>query len=215
MTAAVTFRCASGHAPPNRAPRARAAYMLRFVSTRAKFKGGDLNLSNGAVARLLRRRVVGSGVLGLSIPRRGWRVLGHQSLNVDSDHDAELVTMKHIATGEVVVFVVANMEGYSASAEHSRQVMRNVIALGADVILGSECIRFRADTVRGSGGYQWDQPGEVGSAESGVLIGVRSARAAMTDSRRTVGSKATREGDGIDERSIVRDRVTLINREKP
>lgn len=210
MTAAVTFRVAAAHPPPPRAPISRGLYIARLALIRAKFKGGDLNLDRLAARKALRRRVRGSGVLWLTVPRKGWRVLDHQSLDVGSDHPAELVTVKHVATGQVVVFLVANMAGYSSSEATSRAIMRNVIALEADVILGSECIRFRADTIRGHGDYQFDQPGRLGSAESGVLIGVRNERAAMTESHRRVGSKATREGDGIDERSIVRDRVTLI-----
>ena len=95
-------------------------------------------------------------------------------------------------------------------------IMRAGIDLEPDVILGSECLDFRAVVIDRKGAYQWDQASPLNSAQSGVLVGVRNKRAAMTESHRRVGSKATREGDGIDERSIVRDRITLIdNREKP
>lgn len=210
MTARVTFRVAAGHAPPNRAPRARAAFMVRFARTRAKFKGGDLNLTARLAAKALRRKVVGSGVLYLAIPRKGWRVLDHQTIQVGSDHPAELVTVKHVATGEVVVLVVANCMSVSTGNKHAASIMRNVIDLGADVILASECADFTAFILDRKGLYQWEQPGKLGSPESGALIAVRYARAAMTSTERRVGSRDTREGGGIRERSIVRGRVTLI-----
>jgi hypothetical protein len=87
------FRAAVGHAPPNRAPKARAEFMRRFARVRAKFKGGDLNLPRRLAARALGRRVVGDGVLWLAMPRRGWRLEVARAINVGGDHKAVLATV--------------------------------------------------------------------------------------------------------------------------
>lgn len=90
----LSFRVAAGHAPPSRAPKARAEFMRNFARTRARFKGGDLNLPQRVASRLLRRRVVGDGVVWLTLPRDGWRLVLGRAVNVGGDHKAVLVTVR-------------------------------------------------------------------------------------------------------------------------
>jgi hypothetical protein len=90
----LSFRVAAGHAPPSRAPQARGEFMRNFARTRARFKGGDLNLPRRLAARALGRRVTGSGVLWLTMPRAGWRLVLTRAVDVGGDHRAVLVTVK-------------------------------------------------------------------------------------------------------------------------
>lgn len=55
----------AGHAPPERAPRARRAFMRRFARVLGT-KGGDMNLLARAISRLLGRAVHTIGVLSLA-----------------------------------------------------------------------------------------------------------------------------------------------------
>lgn len=90
----LNFRVAAGHAPPSRAPKARAEFMRRFGRTRARFKGGDLNLAARIVQRMLGRRVVGTGVICLVLPRRHWKLVVARAVRTGGDHRALLVTVK-------------------------------------------------------------------------------------------------------------------------
>lgn len=191
---------------------ARAKFMAVFSGVRAKFKGGDVNLPAPLAALAFHRRVVGSGVLYLTVPRAGWRVHSHESVDVGSDHDAEFVKMRHKRSGRLVSFLVINCMSVSTGKLHAAQIMRVGLELGATVIMASECRDFTAAKVDRSGMYMWEQPGEPGSSESGALVGVRRAEALLLHPHRVVGSKSTSEGDGIDERSIVTGRVVLNER---
>lgn len=93
-TGGLSFRVAAGHAPPARAPKARAEFMRNFARTRARFKGGDLNLPQRLAARALGRRVVGSGVLWLAMPRHGWRLNVARAVELGGDHRGVLVTVR-------------------------------------------------------------------------------------------------------------------------
>lgn len=55
--------------------------------------------------------------------------------------------------------------------------------------------------------YSWFQPGKINSPESGTVLGLRKEFGALVNRTRFVGSKATSEGGGIRERSILRARV--------
>lgn len=211
---AISFRGASGHAPPPRSPIARAAFLLVFLAIRAKFKAGDLNLEGPAAALALARKVIGGGVLWLTVPRRGWKTLSREHIDVGSDHPAEFVRMKHIPTGRVVTFLVINCMSVSTGKLHAAQIMRVGIELGADVIFASECRDFWAAHVDKGHLYHWNQPGKLGSPESGALIGSLRSTTKMSESRHFVGSRSTREGGGIDTRSIARSRITMLDTER-
>lgn len=203
------FRVASFHAAPNRAPRARAAGMARFAKVRAKFKGGDLNLTARLAAVALGRKVVGVGVLCLTVPRAGWRVLEVESHDVQSDHEAMLVRLRNRRTKTEISVLVINCMSVSTGPAHAAKIMHLGIALGADIIIASECRDFWAAEVDRQNLYWWHQPGPAGSSESGALIGCLRSTANMSERIRLVGSTRTEEGDGIDERSIVRALITL------
>lgn len=209
------FRVASFHGAPPRALIARAVGLARLARVRAKFKGGDFNVVARMAVSILGRLVAGGGVLWLTVPRRGWRVIDHESIDVGSDHPAELITMRHRRSGRVVTFLVVNCMSVSTGKLQAEQIMRVAIELGADVIIASECRKFRAWHVDVGRLYAWNQPGEPGSSESGALIGALRSTCVMTERRRVVGSRATREGGGIDERSITRSRITMRPKTQP
>lgn len=85
----------AGHAPPPRAPRARAAFMARFARVWG-VSGGDLNLPARAVARVTGRRVRGFGVLHVVtpwwVPVGGVRRIPKAQL-AGADHDGVLATL--------------------------------------------------------------------------------------------------------------------------
>lgn len=87
-----TRRVAVGHAPPARAPYARAAFMARLAATRAGIKGGDLNLRSRAVGRLLGGVVRSVGVLHIIVAP--WQASSKpRPVNVGGDHAAVAVTL--------------------------------------------------------------------------------------------------------------------------
>lgn len=81
------------HAPPKRAPKARAAYLRRLVA--AALAGdiiiGDLNVTHRVALRLLGRRVHSSGVLHVAVPL--WIPSTASTVDVGSDHLAIDVTL--------------------------------------------------------------------------------------------------------------------------
>lgn len=74
------------HAPPGRAPVARALYIAR-ARRRGGLCGGDWNHDRSFMARTSVRHYRGVGVLGLLVPRR-WGVSRAANLDIGSDHDA-------------------------------------------------------------------------------------------------------------------------------
>lgn len=84
---------AVGHAPPARAPIARARYLANFARTKAFGKAGDLNIWHRWAARLLgNKRVHSVGVLHLALPR--WIPQTKAArIDVGSDHPAFDVTI--------------------------------------------------------------------------------------------------------------------------
>lgn len=78
-----SFRAASGHAAPARAPRDRSRYLDVFRALRIRVRGGDLNVLHRIAARLFARRVYSIGVLHLVvsrwIPARGPHPVDHGS----------------------------------------------------------------------------------------------------------------------------------------
>lgn len=81
-----------GHAPPARAPRARARYLAAFVKARGSLKIGDLNIEERWAARILGRRIRSAGVLHIGVP---WWIPCTKAarVNVGSDHPALDVTL--------------------------------------------------------------------------------------------------------------------------
>ncbi len=75
-----------GHAPPKRAPKARAAYLRRFVAVPARIDCGDLNIGHRWAARLLGKRVYSAGVLHVAVPR--WIPVRFSTVDIGSDHPA-------------------------------------------------------------------------------------------------------------------------------
>lgn len=141
----LSFGALGGHAPPPRAPKARAKYLKVFAAMAAKFKGGDLNLPVTDVKRLLRRGVTGSGVLSLVVPPAAtWKTISTRAVDVGGDHKAVLVVMEHRRTKIRVRFLVINAMSVSTGAAKAEQIFRNGLALKPDVVMGSECGDFRA-----------------------------------------------------------------------
>lgn len=143
----LSFPVAAGHAPPPRAPKARSAFMRKLAGVSAWFKGGDLNVSGPIAARLTGRRVVGDGVLWLTVPRLGWEVLSTQAVDVGGDHKAVLVRMRHRKTGVVVRILVINAMSVSASKDKAADILAAGLDLKPHVVLASECADFRAVNV--------------------------------------------------------------------
>lgn len=141
------FGVAAGHAPPSRAPKARATFMRALRRVQAAFKGGDMNLAQRMAERLLGRQVVGSGVLWLSLPRQGWKIISVRPVNVHGDHRAVLARIKHKDTGEIVTFLVINCMSVSTGPTHAANILGNGLAFEPDVIMASECSDFRARVV--------------------------------------------------------------------
>lgn len=83
-------RFSAGHAPPARAPRARARFMRSFTKV-GGVRGGDMNLTARVVARIFKRsQVFGVGVLCVSVPRWLGRVTMHtipKARLAQADHD--------------------------------------------------------------------------------------------------------------------------------
>lgn len=81
-----------GHAPPERAPRARLEYLRDFAKAGAPIGGGDLNIGHRWAARLTGKRVRSAGVLHLALP---WWIPATKAARVDigSDHHALDVTL--------------------------------------------------------------------------------------------------------------------------
>ncbi|MBA2952100.1 hypothetical protein GON03_18975 [Nocardioides sp. MAH-18] len=140
----LSFPVAAGHAPPPRAPKARSAFMTKLAKVPARFKGGDMNVSGPLAARLTGRRVVGDGVLWMTVPRLGWEVLSTVAVDVGGDHKAVLARMRHKKTGVVVRILVINAMSVSAGAAKSSEILAAGLALKPHVVLASECADFRA-----------------------------------------------------------------------
>lgn len=140
----LSFRAVAGHAPPERSPNARAAFMRVFARIRAKFKGGDLNLAGRVVHRLLGRRVIGDGVLWLVLPRLGWQVVSRRIIDVDGDHSAVLATVRHRRTGITVRILVINAMSVSTGPRHAARIFANGLDLEPDIVIATECADFRA-----------------------------------------------------------------------
>lgn len=206
-TAAVSFRATSFHAAPDRSRLARSIGLAQLALWPARFKGGDLNVTPGAAARALRRRVIGTGVLCLAMPRRGWKAVGWEAVDVGGDHDALLATVRHIATGTVLTVLVINCMSVSTGQLHAKSIMRAGLALDPDLIIASECRDFTGATLWGADGYAWHQPGTLDSPESGSLVACRNDTLKMTERRLKLGSAATPVGK-IGARSMVRARFT-------
>lgn len=79
------------HAPPGRAPKARAKYLRRLVPGPNEIVLADLNIAHRAVLRLLGRRVHSAGVLHVVVPR--WIPSTSTTVEVGSDHLALDVTL--------------------------------------------------------------------------------------------------------------------------
>lgn len=75
--------------------------------------------------------------------------------------------------------------------------------------VAEERVRLFARPVRPAkdADYEWYQPGKLGSAESGTVLGVRKGFGDLTEKHSVVGSKATSEGGGIRERTILVGKV--------
>lgn len=81
------------HAPPGRAPIARAKYMAKAIR-KVGIILGDANLMMKNIARLdPRRRVVSVGVLAIIVPRRFW-VSKPTKIDIGSDHFAFFVDLE-------------------------------------------------------------------------------------------------------------------------
>lgn len=143
----LAFPAVVGHAPPPRAPKARARFMRAFNKVRGRFKGGDLNLGGRAVARLTGRKVVGAGVLWLVLPRGGWKVVSWRAVDVDGDHKAILVNVRHNRTGVVMRVLVINAMSVSAPRSRAEDIFANGLDLHPDLVLATECSDFRARRV--------------------------------------------------------------------
>lgn len=74
------------HAPPGRAPRARALFLSR-VRPRRHLVGGDMNRSLRWVQRLTGRKVRGAEVMCLVLPPL-WRATAARPVNVGTSHPA-------------------------------------------------------------------------------------------------------------------------------
>lgn len=185
--------------------------MVRLAACPATFKGGDLNSKQRAAAAALGRKVVGSGALWLTLPRVGWTLIGHASLDVGSDHPAEFVTMMHNSSARVCSLLVINAMGVSAGETKSRAIMRKGLRLQPDVVLASECRKIGAHFVDPQGHYNFEQPGRYGSSESGVLLAARRKTMLLDQTESRVASERTPEGGGpgIDRRLIVKGRLTI------
>lgn len=205
----VTLRAAAAHLAPPRAPRARAAGGARLARLRAKLKAGDLNLAQRFAAQLLGRRVVGAGVLWMTVPRAGWRVVSVSEHDVESDHTAVLITLRHRRSGRLLTVLVINCQGVTDPEPAARRSLALGLELLPDLVLGTEARPFRAADARGAEAYAWHQPGEKGSSESGTFVGGRLDTVELTELDVVMLSKATSEGGGIDTRSAARARVTL------
>lgn len=83
---------AVGHAPPDRAPRARARFMAVFRALGRQVSGADFNLRARAIARLTGRKVRAVGVLAITVP---WWIPASNAtgIDVDGDHLAVEVTL--------------------------------------------------------------------------------------------------------------------------
>lgn len=81
-----------GHAPPDRAPRARARFMAVFRALRVQVTAADFNLRGRAVARLTGRKVRSVGLLAITVP---WWIPASEAvgIDVDGDHLAVEVTL--------------------------------------------------------------------------------------------------------------------------
>ena len=86
------LRVWSGHAPPPRAPIARAAYLARLYMVRGVI-GLDSNREPGWMRRAFGRKWRGIGVLGLLIPRR-FKPSRPWPVHIGSDHEAVDVLIK-------------------------------------------------------------------------------------------------------------------------
>jgi hypothetical protein len=142
----LSFTAAAGHAPPARAPRGRARFLARMALVRAKFKGGDFNVPGTVAQRLLNRRVVGAGVLWLTIPRYGWRVEWSRAIDVTGDHKAVLARVRH-RHGHALTLLIINCMSVSTGPGHAATILRHGLELHPDVVLAVECTDFRAAEV--------------------------------------------------------------------
>lgn len=203
----ITFRAIGFHAAPGRSVIARAVGLARLARYVGAFKGGDFNVTAIEAARILRRRVIGTGVICLAVPLRGWRVVKWEAVDVGGDHDALLATVRHKRTGKIYTVLVINCMSYSAGKLQARSVMRAGMALDPDVIIGTECVDFSVSTLPGSKRYDWHQAGAVGSSESGAVLGCLHTTFVMSERRSRTGSEATSVG-WIDKRTMVRARFT-------
>lgn len=143
----LAFSAAAGHAPPPRAPKARASFMKKFAAIASNFKGGDFNLPKRLAQRATGRTVVGQGVLWLALPLVNWKVVSWRAVDVGGDHRAILVNVRHRKTGVVVKFLVINAMSVSTGQKKAAQIFANGLAFNPDVVLGVECSDFRARTV--------------------------------------------------------------------
>jgi len=88
-------RVTAVHAPPARAPIARAAYIAR-ARTRRGLIGGDWNRRPRWMRRTSTRTYRGIGVLGALVPRR-WAALPATPVDIASDHLAVDVVVRRSA----------------------------------------------------------------------------------------------------------------------
>lgn len=209
-TPVLTLRGLSVHLAPPRAPIAWARGLAELALWPARLKGGDMNAVAKVISKALRRKVVGGGVLWLTVPRQHYHVVKVEMVDVGGDHDAVLATLVHRPTSTVFTVLVINCMSVSTGKLHARSIMRAGMALKPTIIMASECRDFEAITLPGSAQYAWHQPGAYGSSESGTLVAGRRSEVKVSERRVRVASRSTSEGDGIDTRSMARARFTWL-----